>query len=348
MQVELTPTTLRDLLALSFDEMQRVDIGRMNLLCSEGLPEVGLSCGLKVLNQLAEAAKQYTACNWHLLRHHGDVLRNSEVVYRIYCLSRSLRDGYRIHYCREERDYSLPADWGKADRHFMFGCLGPQRHGTCASLPALFVAVGRRLGYPLNLVHSPSHVFCRWEEPERHNIEFNGDDFDLREYEEYLTIPVQWDATTIAQEKGRKLPLFLRSLLPQEIVAAFLAQRGHYFEDIGIVWEARRAYHTASQLAPHNPTYEDFLVHCNRNHAKKILSPWGVKPDEFCMEIERRLKGGNPGFHRFPWEGPGGAPIPGGSPYEHRHGSPVYNFLANIAPPETSPASVAATPAGTP
>src|SRR5260370_30438785 len=47
--------------------------------------------------------------------------------------------------------------------------------GTCASLPVVYVAVGRRLGYPLRLVSAKQHFFVRWEGPggERFTVEAN-------------------------------------------------------------------------------------------------------------------------------------------------------------------------------
>ena len=33
--------------------------------------------------------------------------------------------------------------------------------GTCASMPVIYVTVGRRLGYPLYLVETRGHLFCR-------------------------------------------------------------------------------------------------------------------------------------------------------------------------------------------
>jgi hypothetical protein len=46
--------------------------------------------------------------------------------------------------------------------------------GTCGSMPVLYVAVGRRLGYPLRLATIRRHCFARWDDPvtgERFNIE---------------------------------------------------------------------------------------------------------------------------------------------------------------------------------
>jgi hypothetical protein len=50
------------------------------------------------------------------------------------------------------------------------------RGGTCASLPVLYAAVGRRLGYPLKLVRTTQHLFLRWDDPggERFNVEISN------------------------------------------------------------------------------------------------------------------------------------------------------------------------------
>ncbi len=37
--------------------------------------------------------------------------------------------------------------------------------GTCASMPVVYVAIGRRLGYPLKLVEGREHLFFRWDDP---------------------------------------------------------------------------------------------------------------------------------------------------------------------------------------
>ena len=47
--------------------------------------------------------------------------------------------------------------------------------GTCSSLPVLYIAIGRRLGYPLKLATTKSHLFIRWEGAgERFDLEATG------------------------------------------------------------------------------------------------------------------------------------------------------------------------------
>ena len=78
----------------------------------------------------------------------------------------------------EPLDKPSPPDVFFADSRdgLLHGLLGPRRLGTCASMPVLYVAVGRRLGYPLKLVASKGHLFLRWEDSkERFNFEGTND-----------------------------------------------------------------------------------------------------------------------------------------------------------------------------
>ena len=42
-------------------------------------------------------------------------------------------------------------------------------------MPVLYIAIGRRLGYPLKLVTTKAHLFIRWESAtDRFNVEATG------------------------------------------------------------------------------------------------------------------------------------------------------------------------------
>ena len=73
---------------------------------------------------------------------------------------------------------------------FIHGLLDGQG-GTCVTMPVLYVAIGRRLGYPLHLVHAREHFFVRWEEPrgERFNIEATTLGFTPRDDDHYRHWP---------------------------------------------------------------------------------------------------------------------------------------------------------------
>ena len=82
-----------------------------------------------------------------------------------------------VSYNQEFKDVlssaTLQARFRRDSRNlFLHGLLTGRKKGTCASMPVLVVALGRRLGYPLKLVKGYSHLFARWEDDkETFNIE---------------------------------------------------------------------------------------------------------------------------------------------------------------------------------
>ena len=75
-----------------------------------------------------------------------------------------------------------------ADDHFfadsrdilLHGLVGPQHLGTCSSMPILYLALGRRLDYPLKLVKAKGHLFMRWDSPsEKFDLDATGKGFIL-------------------------------------------------------------------------------------------------------------------------------------------------------------------------
>src|SRR5947208_9588602 len=56
---------------------------------------------------------------------------------------------------------------------FIHGLL-TRKLGTCASFPVLFVAIGRRLGYPMHLALAWQHVLCQWLNPDGSHLNLEG------------------------------------------------------------------------------------------------------------------------------------------------------------------------------
>jgi hypothetical protein len=125
--------------------------------------------------------------------------------------------------------------------------------GTCASLPVLYVAIGRRLGYPLKLVSAHMHVFARWDEPgERFNIEATGPGLSCHTDYHYRTGRYR-ASDAIVRACG-----FLQSKTPNEELAMFLASRSVLLLDICRWDEARECLAWSSLLAPHVVSYKNF------------------------------------------------------------------------------------------
>jgi hypothetical protein len=139
---------------------------------------------------------------------------------------------------------------------FIHGILdGPG--GTCASMPVLVVAVGRRLGYPLKLVPGHGHLFARWEEPggERFNVECSGEGFNNHPDEYYRTWPRSCPEGLFPRTK------FLKSMTPREEVAAAWMKRGHVWRAHGNFLGASRCYATACSIDHDNPPLQFRLSH---------------------------------------------------------------------------------------
>jgi hypothetical protein len=129
--------------------------------------------------------------------------------------------------------------------------------GTCASMPVLYVAVGRRLGYPLKLVQSRGHLFFRWDNPmgepfgvpERFNIEATAQGLAFQPDEFYETWPEPWP------EFDHLGGWYLRSLSPAGELSDFLARRGDCLVDNGRLDDAIVAYRWACGVSPHDARY---------------------------------------------------------------------------------------------
>jgi hypothetical protein len=172
-----------------------------------------------------------------------------------------LGEDYNIHYDNQRK--SAPDASAASDRFFnepksvfLHGLLGPERQGTCSSLPVLYVAVGRELGYPLKLVTTKAHMFVRWEGAgERFNIETTGDHGLNRLSDDYYR---HWPfEVTPAEEKAEG---YLKSLTPTEELAVFLSIRGMCLRDLGRLREAADAFGMASRLAPDCRSYHQMFV----------------------------------------------------------------------------------------
>lgn len=147
--------------------------------------------------------------------------------------------------------YKQAAD---SDSIFIHGLLGPRRIGSCSSLPVLFAAVGRRLGYPVKLVLSVQHIFNRWvSDTESFNMDgcakFIAGDDD----EHYIDWPRPW------RDSERTCGVFLRPATPREELAAFIFMRCIVLSANLEFDQAYRTCEIARQLSPMNPGYQHEL-----------------------------------------------------------------------------------------
>jgi hypothetical protein len=157
---------------------------------------------------------------------------------------------------------------------FIHGMIGDVNGGTCASMPILYAAIGRRLGYPIKLSATREHLFNRWEgldNPnaswrQRFNFESAGPGFSMFSDDYYKKWP-----KVVSDDEVKKFG-YLETLSPSEELAEFFADRGHCLLEVGRLHEAQLTYDFAHQLSPDSRLMFAFFAD-SVNQEAACLSP---------------------------------------------------------------------------
>lgn len=245
------------------------DIARLNLACAVGLPgaqQLDVAGTIAELDRWAEHVKAETERNFHRFRAQPGEFQNSEAYFRALILVVALQGDLGVHY--NPHRISEP-DFTNSKDLFLHGMVGDANGGTCVSMPVLYVAIGRRLGYPMKLALTKGHAFARWDGADHPNPALRGR-FNVEGTNRGLNTPddqhyADWPNKLTDAERANDW--FLRSLTPAEEFAVFLMQRGHCLEDTGRTAEAQVAYAIAHQLAPKSTEALAYLVNVVRGEA---------------------------------------------------------------------------------
>ncbi|MDB6017490.1 MAG: hypothetical protein JWR19_1979 [Pedosphaera sp.] len=257
--LSVSPTNLMQLLALSPEQLEKCDIARMNLLCAEGLrgsENLDVQQNLDMLDGWTRHVGNETTRNYHRFLEHPEEYKNSEAYYRMAMLAMVLQEDFRAHYDPER---AMPQVLGQHETNdiffadskdvFIHGLLGGQRHGTCSSLPVLYVAVAQRLDYPVDLASAEEHLYLRYEEGTNHlNVDAAGEGFITHPDAEYR----KWPHPLTDEEI--KTYGYLKPMSQREILGAFLTIRAatltsmKRFDEAAASWEAASHYLTRTPV----------------------------------------------------------------------------------------------------
>jgi hypothetical protein len=233
-------------------------VARLNLQCAEGLPGsdgLNIEDSLQRLEQWAQRVKSETDRHRYRFQNRPEEFDRSEGFFKMLMMAVVLAEDFGVHYKPGLKGSAASvADGFFADSKdvFLHGLLGANHEGTCSSLPVLYVAVGRRLGYPLKLVTTQGHLFVRWEgNGERFNIEAAGDGVNRFDDDYYR----KWPFTITPEEEAAEG--YLKSLTPDEESAVFYSIRGMCLREAGRVKDAAMAFDQATRLAPNCRSYRE-------------------------------------------------------------------------------------------
>ena len=227
------------------------DPALLNLLCAPGVSQTELDAYLKTLDEWATAIGDNTRRNHHRYQENPKEFA-SEAEWKLAMMCTVLGQDFKVRYdpalnTTTQINSSNQQFFAKSAPVFISGCLGPERTGTCASLPVLYVALGRRLGYPMHLVAAKSHLFARWDDGQgtRVNLEAaNAGGFTSHPDSHYRAWP--FPITSDEEKAGG----YLLNLDATRMLAIFLCTRALCLEAAQQPAEAARAAAAAYRIAP--------------------------------------------------------------------------------------------------
>jgi hypothetical protein len=203
---------------------------------------------LRRLDEHARAVREFTEARLIAFRRDPGKYKDSVEYFRALCLVTHLQRDRGLRYNPKKIPAEVALD--TADSFIHGALLG--EGGTCASMPVVYAAVGRRLGYPIKLVSARAgeygHLFARWDGPDgvRFNIEATAQGLSTHPDDYYRTGVY---ATTARLERAGTL---LRSQTPRMELSGFLAERGMRLLDFDLTRAAVEGLVWAHALNPEN------------------------------------------------------------------------------------------------
>ena len=302
------PKTLAELLALTTDDLEKVDLGRMNLLCAEGLNgSEGLdveSC-VSTLDAWARHVERETKRNFHHFAGNPEQFNRSLPYYQMGMLGTVLAEDLQIQYNPElERqllDHPVSSQTIEQEKTFftsskdifLHGLLTGGRTGTCASMPFLYAAIGRRLGYPVTIAARKYHLYVRYEAAGAHlNIEATENrGFATPTDAEYRNGPYPMTQAEI-EANG-----WLRPLNNKEILGICLLNRANCLRSMKQHDAVIQTLIDAARYLPDNPQMRQTIARSqNLERRLQAADRW----DELWDEVESlALPTAGPMFERF-------------------------------------------------
>jgi len=217
------------------DLLASLDLAEVNLACAQGLPgaeDLDVAACLEKIDEWAELVRHATSRNYNQFLRNPRGFDDSLSKFCMAVLCTTLQRECGVGYNPKRKDD--PGDACDSRNRFLHG-ITHGAGGTCASLPVLYAAVGRRLGYPLKIVEGARHLFLRWDESDsesslardRFNIEATADGFASHPNRFYELWPFPHPDPDVDPRD------YLRSLTPREELASFLCIRSIVLMDNG-------------------------------------------------------------------------------------------------------------------
>jgi tetratricopeptide (TPR) repeat protein len=130
---------------------------------------------------------------------------------------------------------------GEADNYLLDRVIA-QKRGNCLGLTFIYLALGERLGIPLQGAYVPTHCFARYEE--------NGVRINIETGEKGAERDDRWYAWKFKVGEGRP---YLQTLGKREMIGVYLKSLGAALSRRGMEKDALQVYRQASLFSPGLP-----------------------------------------------------------------------------------------------
>lgn len=252
--------TVADLMALSDAELEQVDIVEMNIAVARELPgleNLDYDKYRRIVDGWTEQFRAWLPTVEHAYYERPEYFKNDIDFFRLGMLAQFLDQRVGIGYVEDQKQAQIEADragkqlgvrYSDPGQLLLHGLIDTKR-GTCATMPVLHVAIGRRLGWPVGLACADWHYVCRYDDGQHvYNIEATdtgrggfaaGSDQDYIEKE-----GVSRKAIAVGSD--------LRKLTAREMLGVFLMSRGRYLADTGKRTVAAKDFALAHVLFPNS------------------------------------------------------------------------------------------------
>ena len=264
--------TVAQLIALSDAELEKVDIVEMNIAVAReipGLEKLNYAAYRKKVDAWTDQFSQWLPTTEHAYRQDPTKYKNDINFFRIGMLAQFLDQQVGVAYVESQKRgvkevrYTNPG-------HLLLHGLIDTKQGTCATMPALHVAIARRLGWPVALACAKSHYVSRYDNGKTaYNIESTdtgkggfaaGSDSDYMKLED---IPPQ--AIACGSD--------LRKLTAREMLGVFVQSRGRHLSDTNKPIDAAADYALAHTLFPKSRKIYANLTGCLVPVGEKLFTP---------------------------------------------------------------------------
>jgi hypothetical protein len=283
-----TSPTLWHLLALDDAALEQTDVVLLNLAVAKGIPslaDLDVARYVRIVDDWARQFRQVLPGMEQQFRKTPSRWKNDVRFFRVGMLMGFLGHEIGLGYIEEQKNSAQVHHTNPGDL-FLNGLIDTKQ-GTCGNMPALHVAMARRMGWPVSLACAKSHFISRFEDGQVvYNIEATSThpgSFAEGSDEDYMK---RFALPRKAIECGSDL----RKLTAREMMGAFLGLRGRHYTDTGRPLEADSSFALARVLLPnHRRAYIGAMAPMLARGAT-LFNPGEVgHPDSLFQEVEPYL-----------------------------------------------------------